>query len=218
MLKEILPNLFFFDGRGAGSNVFLLAGKKIVLIDSSAESNAVQLKSAIEKAGFGCGQIALILHTHGHADHFGCDFLFPNAKILMNKFDAKFVNSRNLEFTAASMIPTKSFPQINSFFRKNKIINLGSFRLELLFTPGHTKGSICFFDEKQGLLFSGDTLFNCGFGRFDLPSGNASELHSSIQKILELKFNLLLPGHGQILQGSQKNNILNALEAIACFG
>ncbi|MDD5163501.1 MAG: MBL fold metallo-hydrolase, partial [Candidatus ainarchaeum sp.] len=188
MFREILPNLFFFDGQGAGSNVFLLAGKKTALVDSSSESNSAQLISSLEKTGFSRNEIDFVFHTHGHADHFGCDFLFPNARIRMHKFDANFVNSPNLKFTAANLIPTSHFPRITSFFRQDEVIDLGCFKLQVLFTPGHTKGSVCFFGKKQGLLFSGDTLFNGSFGRFDLQSGNPSNLCFSLKKILNLEF------------------------------
>jgi len=214
MLRQILPNLFFFESQGIGSNVFLLKGKNPVLIDSSAQANSSALKSSLEKAGISPKKISIVLHTHGHADHFGGDFLFPNAKIFMHKFDAGFVNKKDFDFTAADFILTEHFPKITSFFKSNETINLGNFKLEVLFTPGHTKGSVCFFEKSLGLLFSGDTLFLNGFGRTDLPSGNSSELMASLEKISKLDFNFLLPGHGSILQGSQKQNIQESLEAL----
>ncbi|MDD5148115.1 MAG: MBL fold metallo-hydrolase [Candidatus ainarchaeum sp.] len=213
MLKQIFPNLFFFQSPSEGSNVFLIAGKNPALIDSSSKSNASLLKSSIEKAGFDCNEIRLVLHTHGHADHFGCDFLFPNAEIWMHEFDAKFVNLKDAVFTFANCIPA-DFPKICSFFREKQIIDLGNFKLKVLFTPGHTKGSVCFFDGKNKLLFSGDTLFSGGVGRADLPSGNPAELKASLEKISKLKFNFLLPGHGEILQGGQKANVQFALKSL----
>ena len=214
MFREIFPNVFLFQSNFSGSNVFLLTGKRIALIDSGSSDYAVELKNSLEKAGIDCNKVELVLHTHGHADHFGCDFLFKNAKIIMHKFDAKFVNEKDFDFTAAGIIETKHFPKINSFFREKEIIDLKNFKLKVIFTPGHTAGSVCFFDSKKGFLFSGDTLFEGSFGRFDLPSGNRKELFNSIKKISGLKFNFLLPGHGGILNGSQKENIQSALESL----
>lgn len=213
MFRQIFPGLFFFESPADGSNVFLLAGKKTALVDSSAKSNSAFLASSVEKTGFDAKQIDLILHTHGHADHFGGDFLFPKAEIRMHKFDAKFVNACDENFSFANAIPA-DFPKINSFFSENQIVDLGKFKLKVFFTPGHTKGSVCFFDEKNKLFFSGDTLFSGSFGRTDLPSGNPLELKASLKKILKLNFNLLLPGHGKILQGSQKQNIEAALNRL----
>jgi hydroxyacylglutathione hydrolase len=69
--------------------------------------------------------------------------------------------------------------------------------LQVLHTPGHTPGSICLYEEKQGILFSGDTVFTEGsFGRYDLPGGNLEDLKKSIRFLSGLAVNVLCPGHG----------------------
>jgi glyoxylase-like metal-dependent hydrolase (beta-lactamase superfamily II) len=68
----------------------------------------------------------------------------------------------------------------------------------VLETPGHTPGSVCFYAEKEGILFSGDTLFFDGVGRTDLPGGSEKKLRESIQKKIGIlpAETRVFPGHG----------------------
>jgi glyoxylase-like metal-dependent hydrolase (beta-lactamase superfamily II) len=70
-------------------------------------------------------------------------------------------------------------------------------RLRVLHTPGHTEGSVCLSADDEGLLFSGDTLFEGGWGRIDLPGGDASAMAESIARLTGLEDRIgVLPGHG----------------------
>jgi glyoxylase-like metal-dependent hydrolase (beta-lactamase superfamily II) len=75
-------------------------------------------------------------------------------------------------------------------------IEVGDFHFSVLHTPGHTPGGICLLGE--GVMFSGDTLFNYGIGRTDLPGGNYSQLMDSIKtKLMTLPDKTVVyPGHG----------------------
>ena len=65
-------------------------------------------------------------------------------------------------------------------------------------TPGHTKGSVCFYNESEKALISGDTVFYQSYGRTDLPGGSESQMQKSLAKIFETlpKDVLVYPGHG----------------------
>ena len=75
-------------------------------------------------------------------------------------------------------------------------IDIGDLRFSVLHTPGHTPGGICLLGE--GIVFSGDTLFNYGVGRADLPGGSYSQLMDSIStKLMTLPdTTIVYPGHG----------------------
>jgi len=76
-------------------------------------------------------------------------------------------------------------------------INLGRDILKVIYTPGHSKGSITFFHEKEGALFPGDVVFtDGGVGRWDLPGGDGEILKKSIEGLVELHPTALYPGHG----------------------
>jgi glyoxylase-like metal-dependent hydrolase (beta-lactamase superfamily II) len=69
----------------------------------------------------------------------------------------------------------------------------------VLHLPGHTPGSIAFWDKEAGLLFTGDTLFKSGYGRTDLPGGNQMKIYESLNRLFAMDGNITVyPGHGEI--------------------
>ena len=79
--------------------------------------------------------------------------------------------------------------------------------MQVIETPGHTKGSVSFYEKKNKLLFSGDCLFKGNIGRYDLESGSKEEMKESLEKLLKLDSKVLLPGHGEILRENYEDNI-----------
>ncbi len=73
------------------------------------------------------------------------------------------------------------------------IINLNINELKIINTSGHSKGSICIL--YNDILFSGDTIFHNGIGRIDLPGGSEKEMRESLQKIQNINYKILCPGH-----------------------
>lgn len=214
MLESIRSNLHVFYSSNYGSNAYVLVGKKIALVDTSTSNNAQELLSGLESLNIRPENVDLVLFTHGHADHFGCAHLFPKAEKRMHGFDAERVSFKDLDFTCSRALNEQALPEIDSPFTEGELVELKPFSLRVLFTPGHTAGSVCFFDEKNSLLFSGDTLFWGSCGRTDLPSGSDSQLIESLEKLLTIDFRLLLPGHGLILRKNQKANISEVLKTL----
>jgi len=213
MFESIRDNLHVFYSSNYGSNVFLLIGRKTALIDASVSSNAKELISGLNSLGIKPEQIDFVLLTHGHADHYGCAELFPKAKLRMHEHDAEKLELRDSSFTCSNLLGEAHYPKIDSTLKEGELIEFSPFKLKVLSTPGHTAGSVSFFDEKLGLLFSGDTLFNGSCGRTDLPSGGNSEMVKSLESLSELSFKTLLPGHGLVLKGEQKTNISDVLKS-----
>ncbi len=79
-------------------------------------------------------------------------------------------------------------------------IHLGDLEFQIIHTPGHTRGSICIYCEKERLLFSGDTLFRGTWGRTDLPTGSFEEIiHSITNKLMTLpEDTIVYPGHRKV--------------------
>lgn len=75
---------------------------------------------------------------------------------------------------------------------------LGNEEIKVIHTPGHTKGSVCYYSEQSRLAFTGDTIFNVDLGRTDLGDGSPSDMESSIRNIINLWSNeiTIYPGHG----------------------
>ncbi len=78
------------------------------------------------------------------------------------------------------------------------VIRFGDVRLEVLHTPGHTEGSVCLVAHDAGVVFSGDTLLPGGWGRVDLPGGDAGAMVDSLARLATLSEAMrVLPGHGR---------------------
>lgn len=206
--------LFAFRSSSASCNIYLLKGSQNVLIDTGLESDSSALEHALAQVSLSPKDISIVLHTHGHADHIGGNILFPDAQKWMGQHDGALVNKKDDKFTVAYMFNQKFYPTINNFYSKNKIFLFPPFTFQVIETPGHTKGSICLHDRKNKILISGDTLFNGAVGRYDLVSSSKQDLLSSIKKISSLDYELLLSGHGAILAGKQKENILIAMQLL----
>ena len=210
MFSEVFPNIFAFLPSNGGSNCFLLKGQKeIALIDSSSRDNASALISSLKGIGVKPGEVTLLIHTHGHADHFGCDGLFSNAKIAMHEKDGKKINAGLEEFACLHFFPGTELPKVSFFLKAGQSLDLGGMKLKVIHCPGHTSGSICLLLEPGKILFSGDCLFVEGFGRADLASGNAQNLVESLKKLQKTPFKALFPGHGPVLLGDEKNALLH---------
>jgi len=139
-----------------------------------------------------------ILLTHGHFDHIGAvselkeEYHIP---VCLYQAEKDVIES---EDSNASRIFGKPFTcTADRWLEDGEILSLLDTTIQVIHTPGHTKGSCCYYMEKCGVLFSGDTLFYSTYGRTDLPTGNENHIFNSIrEKLLVLKGNTIVyPGH-----------------------
>lgn len=149
-----------------------------------------------QRLGF---EIKYIINTHGHADHIGANGKLKeltNAKICIHQFDNDKLTNPELNFSIFFDYYVIS-PPADKFLEDNEIITIGSERLKVLHTPGHSPGSICLLGD--GFLISGDTLFSEGIGRTDIPGSNEDKLRNSIkEKLFILPDEIqVFPGHGE---------------------
>lgn len=142
------------------------------------------------------------LLTHGHFDHvFGAQFLCDRYGLhpRVSTLDARTysMQTEQLQLFLHRSLPI-STPAPGECFADGDVLTFGTHRLQVIATPGHTPGGVCFYEESEGVLFSGDSLFLQSIGRCDLPGGNQAALLASLNKrILALPDNVrVLPGHG----------------------
>lgn len=140
-----------------------------------------------------------IINTHSHFDHIGGnEFLKANFNTKLGISKKESENLVDPEKNLSRYMGTKiKSPEADFHFESVDVLYFGNDKLEIIYCPGHSQGSIAFYNDKNDLLFSGDTIFKNGVGRTDLPGGNKDELVDSINKLVELPDKtIVLPGHG----------------------
>lgn len=155
-----------------------------------------------------------LLNTHLHFDHiFGNQFIYEQFKVNpeANKEDEFLLDGFAAQLRAFGF-EDRGFtvPQISTYLNENDVITFGNQRLVVLHVPGHSPGSLVFYNQNAGCAFVGDVLFRGSIGRTDLAKGNYHQLIDGIEKKL---FTLspdtvVYPGHGpQTTIGEEvKNN------------
>ena len=171
----------FIAGR-LENNIYLVADEKsgeAVLIDATQDLPEIQ--KAVKDLGV---KVKYILLTHGHFDHIlGLNSLKKslNAPAVICKDDLVISDNIN-EFTRLFGLPDSVPPKYDMYIKDGDEILLGSYKIKVIHTPGHTEGGVCYLVD--GKLFSGDTLFKGSVGRTDLFGGNFNKLSDSIKNKL----------------------------------
>lgn len=141
----------------------------------------------------------MILNTHGHTDHTAEDAALRSmtgAKIAIHELDAYRLA---LDDEASEGLGIKKDPiEADIQLTNGQQIRFGKESvLKVIHTPGHTEGSISIYAEKEGQLFSGDTLFQGGYGRVDGFGSDPNAMKLSLKKLLDLPGPTdVYPGHG----------------------
>ncbi|HLX92235.1 MAG TPA: MBL fold metallo-hydrolase [Puia sp.] len=142
----------------------------------------------------------LLLNTHCHLDHvFGNKFVHDTWDLTLHIHEKE---KAVLDFAPTSGLgwgmPFENYRGELIFLREGDRVSLGDNDLEVLFTPGHSPGSICFYCQAQDFVIGGDVLFRQSIGRTDLPGGDHETLLASIrEKLFTLPDKTTVyPGHG----------------------
>jgi hydroxyacylglutathione hydrolase len=142
-----------------------------------------------------------LLNTHCHLDHiFGNKFVYKTYNLRLHLHQ---LEKAVLEYgpTAGQLwqLPFDNYDAELEFIDEGQTIRIGEDELHVLFTPGHSPGSVSFYDKEAKFVISGDVLFQGSVGRTDLPGGNFTILEESIKtKLYTLpEDTIVYPGHGE---------------------
>ena len=146
-------------------------------------------------------QPAYLLNTHCHLDHiFGNRFIHKTYGLALHLHQLeKPVLDRGPASGQLWQLPFDNYDGELHFLEEGDVIRLGEDELHVLFTPGHSPGSISFYCKQDKFLISGDVLFQGSVGRTDLPGGDFSILDETIKtKLYTLPVDTIVhSGHGE---------------------
>ena len=166
--------------------------KDAVLIDPGDDLSL--LKRSLTEAG---RTLKAILLTHGHFDHMLAAqplSRITGAPVYIHEKDMDMLcdEKKNAYNAMCSSLPSPVELLADPL---EDVVSAAGITFGVLHTPGHTKGSVCFYDRENAVLFSGDTLFCAGYGRMDLYGGSPAEMRESLRRLFRL------PGETKVYSG-----------------
>jgi hydroxyacylglutathione hydrolase len=179
------------------TNCYIVASdrtSKGIVIDPGADAKTILHQ--IEKLKL---TIEMIVVTHSHFDHIGAVKALKGAtgaRFAVGSGSEKMAPGTFARIVAAMSGGSMKVPDPDLILKDGDVIDIDDLHFEVLFTPGHSPDEISLYG--QGVLFSGDTLFNSGIGRTDFPGCSYEQLENSIKKKLYTlpDSTVVYPGHG----------------------
>ena len=191
-----------------GTNCYLLEDEETrtaAVVDPGGEG--ARILAQLKADGM---ELKLILLTHAHFDHTGgvagLEAAFPGTPVYLHRADAEGVNP-----TMFPPLPR----EVLRFYDEGDTVAVGGLTVEVLHTPGHSKGSVVL--KTGDILFTGDTLFRGSCGRTDLPGGSYQEIMTSLARLGRLAGDYrVCPGHeGLSTLDAERRSNYYLMEALA---
>lgn len=198
----------FLEGNPFMENTYLVYDetRSCVIIDPGCYDSAEQ-KRLVDYIEVKCLKPVALINTHCHIDHvLGNSYV--SKRFGLEPFYHKkeeIVMASCVEVAARYHIPYTPSPVATNFLEAGDSISFGNSKLDIVFTPGHSPGSISLINHEHGLIFAGDVLFQGSIGRTDLPGGDFSVLERSIRTEF-----YTLPDHFKVLPGHGSETTIGA--------
>lgn len=198
---EILKGVHFFD---TYANTYVLAENRLILIDTSSELDAAKLLAHMEKAKIRPRDLSSIVITHVHPDHVSGLARIKRdavgAKVVSSKIEAEYISKKRIYDGPPGAEHQKQPPTPVDLALDDGQVHDG---LKVIFTPGHTRGSMSLLDDERSLLIAGDAANNeNGLGPMDDVFNIDPKQHrASIKKLAAFHFENAIFGHGKPILG-----------------
>lgn len=207
------------EGKGPfASNTYVIGkiGGSCLVIDPGTEDD--NLVHYIQKH---YEKVSGILLTHGHFDHIRAveflkkKFRDQDVPVFLHPLDKDLLGDP--EANSSAMVGESLRVNFETTdVQDGEILPLRSFQVQVIHTPFHTRGSVCYLFEDDNALFTGDTLFQGSIGRHDMVTSEPDRIDESLKKILALKPTLVVyPGHGcmtTLLKEKEHNPFLQGID------
>lgn len=194
------------------ANTYLVGTKnEMIIVDPAVDVRTIM---QMQKKYFSESVLKGIVLTHGHYDHFiYLNDVLKEYNVLVFAGLEEIKKLDSLELSCANLFGITRLEKLDAKFmpvHHLTKVDFSTFSLKFYKTSGHTNGSICL--EIGNYLFTGDTLFQNGVGRTDLPTGNSSSLKESIAFLTKLSKNYLVyPGHGDSTTLDEERSIIKKI-------
>lgn len=151
-----------------------------LIIDPADSPSKIELKVN----AMGARPVAVLL-THGHFDHImGVEAVWEKYQIPVYACRQEEEMLREPSVNMTDQMGKSCSIRPDVFLDDLQVFEAAGFSIQMIHTPGHTKGSCCYYLKEEGVLFSGDTLFCGSVGRTDFPGGSASQIRDSLHRLL----------------------------------
>jgi glyoxylase-like metal-dependent hydrolase (beta-lactamase superfamily II) len=218
-MREIARGIYLVDGLRMGRCYLIEGNDGLALIDTSSDGAAQRVVGAISRIGRRIDELRAIVSTHYHFDHTGNAAALieqSGAQLCVHEDDVPYVEGRSQWLPSNGPLG----PLLDKFAPRPFSVKVGRVLrdgdalpfaggLQVVHAPGHTPGHIALYARERRTLFAGDALMNVG--GLHLPMSTSShdmgEARRSVRRLVELDFDIALPGHGAPILGRANEKI-----------
>jgi hydroxyacylglutathione hydrolase len=200
-LIQAAKDVYQIRFKNRAANAYLVRGEnRTILIDVGLSSNYPALLECLCQVGCPPETIDMVVLSHEHLDHIGAAWHFGGRTLIAaHRLAANKIMLRDDFSMLRKMFNEPPVPiNVDLWLEEGNLIDLGNFRLNVMYTPGHTSACISLFEQEQGLLFAADTLMPGGVMGGVFGSGSIADYIQSLERLKGLNSKLLLPGHGRL--------------------
>ena len=221
---EFLPGVHIVPGI-VWSSVYLIEGETLVLVDSGLPWTAGKVLRYVDAIGRKPSEVGLILITHGHPDHTSGALSVSRrtgARIVAHPDDTKTHPDGQVSMSYMGVFDSLPVPlpfvqrtPVNELVEDGQRLKLPE-EIEVIHTPGHTPGSVCYLLGERGVLFTGDTVFSDGNSlsrSVPFPGSDRRDYRESLSRLATREFGTLCGGHGVPLLQDASDRLRDLLAA-----